>query len=81
MTYLSDYEKSYSKFALAEYYFEKADDYAPAYNSLAQMYLKEAETIYNDTHCLSEQLLNKFVTAIEYADKSSSLGWLYGYNV
>lgn len=26
-------------------------------------------------------MLNKFVTAIEYADKSSSLGWLYGYNV
>lgn len=79
--YLADYEKSYSKFTIAKYYFEKADDYAPAYNSLAQMYLKEAETIYDDTHCLSEQLLKKFVTAIEYADKASSLGWLYGYNV
>lgn len=79
--YLSDYEKSYSKFALAEYYFEKAGDYAPAYNSLAQMYLKEAETIYNATHSLSDQLLAKFVTAIEYADKASHLGWLYGHNV
>lgn len=79
--FFSDYEKDPTKLAVAKYYFEKAGHYAPAYNSLAQIYIKEAESIYESTKSLSEQLVLRFATAIELANKAADMGWFYGNNV
>ena len=79
--YYSDYEKDPAKLAIAKYYFKKAGDYAPAYNSLAQIYIKEAEAIYAATHNLSDDLISKFIKAIELAGQAADLGWFYGNNV
>lgn len=69
-------------------YFKMAGNYAPAYNNIAQILLKEAEIKLNDykektslTTKYYINIINKFVEALEMSKKAADNKWFYGHNV
>lgn len=70
----------------AKYYFTLAGDYPPAYNSLAQLEIKEADFMYESFKNGSkeysfEKIVKKYTDAIKLADQAASMKWFYANNV